>query len=101
MDRTLLLMLTLFPMIGSLPSKAADLLTQSDVVAVTMAVPGEGAAHHALVKRQADESLNDLFDRAYRACGDARCRVLDVSQRGDCVSLAQGQKRVYLTRGLN
>jgi len=99
MGRTLSLILTLFPIVGSLPSDAAELVTQSDVVAVTMAVPGEGAAHHALVRRQADESLNDLFDHAYSACGDARCRVLAVSQRGDCVSLAQGQKRVYLTRG--
>ena len=99
MGRTLLLMLTFFPIIGSVPSKAADLVTQSDVMAVTTAVPGEGASHHALVRRQADESLNDLFDRAYSACGDARCRVLDVSQRGDCVSLVQGRKRVYLARG--
>jgi hypothetical protein len=95
MGRTALLALTQFAIVGSLPGKAADLVTQSDVVAVMTAVPGEGAAHHALVKRQADESLNDLFGRAYSECGDARCRVVGVWQRGDCVALALGKKYVY------
>jgi hypothetical protein len=95
MGRIALLTLTVFAVIGSWPTNAADLVTQSDVVAVMTAVPGEGAAHHALVKRQADESLNDLFGRAYSECGDARCRVVGVWQRGDCVALAQGKKYVY------
>jgi len=34
------------------------------MAAVMTAVPREGAAHHTLVKRQADESLKDLFGRA-------------------------------------
>jgi hypothetical protein len=97
--RIAFLTLTLFAIIGSLPTKAADLVTQSDVVAVMTAVPREGAAHHALVKRQADESLNDLFGRAYSECGDARCRVVGVWQRGDCVSLAQGKRYVYWAWG--
>jgi hypothetical protein len=65
MGRIVWVTLTMFAIIGCLPAKAADLVTQSDVAAVMTAVPREGAAHHALVKRQADESLNDLFGRAY------------------------------------
>jgi Domain of unknown function (DUF4189) len=99
MGRIALLTLTLFTIIGFLPTKAADLVTQSDVAAVMTAVPSEGAGHHALVKRHADESLNDLFGRAYTECGDARCRVVSVWQRGDCVSLVQGKKYVYWARG--
>jgi hypothetical protein len=99
MDRIALLPLTLFTTIGFLPAKAADLVTQSDVAAVMTVVPREGAAHHAMVKRQADESLNDLFGRAYSECGDARCRVVEVWQRGDCVSLVQGKKYVYWAWG--
>ena len=93
MGRLALLASTLV-IIGSSPTRA-DNLTQSDVAAVMTAVPRDGAAHHALVKRQADESLNDLFGRAYSECGDARCRVMSVWQRGDCVSLVQGKKYVY------
>ena len=99
MNRTVLLALTVFTIIGLLPVKAADLVTQSDVMAVMAAVPRDGAAHHALVKRQADESLNDLFGRAYSECGDAQCRVVGVWQRGDCVSLVQGKKYVYWAWG--
>ena len=95
MDRIALLTLPLFATVGLVPTKAADLVTQTDVAAVMTAVPSEGAAHHALAKRQADESLNDLFGRAYTECGDARCRVVGVWQRGDCVSLVQGKKYVY------
>ena len=69
MGRNALLASTLFAVIGSIPSNAADLVTQSDVVAVMTAVPREGAAHHALVKRQANETLNDLFERAFSECG--------------------------------
>ena len=99
MGRIALLTLTLFAIIGFVPTSAADLVTQSDVVAVMTAVPSEGAAHHALVKRQADESLNDLFGRAFTECGDSRCRVVGVWQRGDCVSLVQGKKYVYWAWG--
>jgi len=94
MGRLALLASQLF-IIGLLPTRADDLVTQADVAAVMTAVPREGAAHHALVKRQADESLNDLFGRAYSECGDTRCRVVSVWQRGDCVSLVQGKKYVY------
>jgi hypothetical protein len=97
--RVSLLTLAQFAIIGSLPGKAADLVTQSDVVAVMTAVPREGAAHHALAKRQADESLNDLFGRAYSECGDARCRVVGIWQRGDCISLVQGKKYIYWAWG--
>jgi hypothetical protein len=55
MGRIVSLILTLFTIIGFLPAEAADLVTQSDVAAVMTAVPREGAAHHALVKRLADE----------------------------------------------
>jgi hypothetical protein len=99
MVRIALLILAPVAIIGSLPSKAADLVTQSDVVALMTAVSGEGAAHHALVKRQADESLNDLFGRAYSECGDARCRVVGVWQRGDCVSLVESKTRIYWAWG--
>lgn len=97
--RIALLTLTLFTIVGFLPAKADDLVTQSDVAAVMAAVPREGGAHHALVKRQAAESLNDLFGRAYSECGDARCRIVGVWQRGDCVSLVQGKKYVYWAWG--
>ena len=85
--------------VGSLPTNAADLVTQSDVVTVMTAVPGEGAAHHALVKRRDEESLNDLFGRAFSECGDVRCRVVGVWQRGECVSLVQGKKYIYWAWG--
>jgi len=95
MGRIALLASTLLA--AALPSHAAE--TQSDIAAVLITVPGEGAAHHALVKRQGDESLNDLFDRAFKECGDARCRVFSTWQRGDCVSLVQGKKFIYWAWG--
>jgi hypothetical protein len=42
MRRIVSLILTLFTIIGFLPAKAADLVTQSDVAAVMTAVPREG-----------------------------------------------------------
>ena len=99
MGRIAFLALISVAVVGSLPIKAADLVTQSDVAAVMTSVPGEGAAHHALVKRQVDESLNDLFGRAFSECGDVRCRVVGVWQRGDCVSLVQGKKYIYWAWG--
>ena len=69
MDRIALLTLPLFATVGLVPTKAADLVTQTDVAAVMTAVPSEGAAHHALAKRQADElSLTDA-DRPRQIMG--------------------------------
>ena len=69
MDRIALLTLPLFATVELVPTKAADLVTQTDVAAVMTAVPSEGAAHHALAKRQADElSLTDA-DRPRQIMG--------------------------------
>ena len=87
--------------IGLSPAKADDAVSQSDVAAVMTTVPREGAAHHALVKRKADESLNDLFGRAFSECGDARCRVVGVWQWGDCLTVVQGKKYIYWAWGSN
>jgi hypothetical protein len=69
----------------------------AEIAALIAAVPREGASHHAFVERTPGESLDNLVQRAFAECGDARCRIMQVWQSGDCMALVRGRKFVYWT----